>query len=163
MAEAGAVVDVVGVQQGADELLEDVVVLVGGLGAGIAGDGVAAVVVADAHQFVGHQVERLVPCGLAPDGLGAASFVAVGADERGAHAAGVLDVVGAIAPLDAQHAVVGGHAKRRFDGVDVVILDLQVHLAAHAAVGACRTDNSVGDDHGRVSLLLALGQEFLNC
>jgi hypothetical protein len=43
VAEAGAVVDVVGVQQGADEFLEDVGVFVGGFGAGVGGDRIAAV------------------------------------------------------------------------------------------------------------------------
>jgi hypothetical protein len=37
-------------------------------------------------------------------------------------AAGMLDIIGSIATLDAQHPVVRGGVERRFDGVDVLIL-----------------------------------------
>ncbi len=101
VAEAGAVVDVVGVQEGAHEFLEDVGVFVGGFGAGVGGYRITAVRFDDAHEFIGDEVEGFVPGGFAPDGCGGASFLAVGADEGCFDAAGVFDVVGAEATFDA--------------------------------------------------------------
>ena len=65
VAEAGAVVDIVGVEAGADQLLEQEGLLVAALGRAEAGQGVAAVAVADGGQAAGGDLERLVPAGLA--------------------------------------------------------------------------------------------------
>jgi hypothetical protein len=45
--------------------------------------------------------------------------------------------------------MIGGGVERRFDGVDELILDLQMHLATHPTIWTCRAYDSVGDDHGR--------------
>ena len=66
MAEAGAVVDVVGAEDDAGEFLEEVVVLVEALGGAVDGEGVGAVGVADLGQATGNVVEGLVPGGAAP-------------------------------------------------------------------------------------------------
>ena len=55
MAQPGAVIDVVGVHHGAHPLLEDVVVFVGGFGAGIGGDAVAAAFAHDLRQALADQ------------------------------------------------------------------------------------------------------------
>ena len=134
MAKAGAMIDVVGSQQRAHHLLEEVGVFVGRFGAGVGGDGVAALIFDDAHQFVGHQIQRFIPTGFPPDGFGAAPFLPIGADERRFDPAGMIDIIRPKPAFDAQHAVVGRGVKRRFDGVNRAVFEVQIHLAAHPAV-----------------------------
>ena len=75
VAQARAVVDVVGAKQRAEQFLQKVIVLVGGLGAAVDRHGVGAVALVDLDQAVGGVVERLVPRDFAPliavEGLGA--------------------------------------------------------------------------------------------
>ena len=130
MAEAGAVVDVVGAHEGAGELLDQVVVLVRGLGAG-EGAEVAAVL----DELVGNEVQGLVPGG----GL----ETAVATDEGGGEAVGVVDEGDPEAPLDAEQAeggAVGGVVVDVSDAAGVV--GAEQDAAAHAAVGADRGDGA---------------------
>src|SRR5690349_2666315 len=64
VAQPGAVVDVVGVEAGADELLEEIGLLVGALRAAEPGDGGRAALGVDLAQPACHQVQRLFPAGL---------------------------------------------------------------------------------------------------
>ena len=70
MAQAGAVIDVVGAEQGAEHLLQQVVVFVGGFGAAVHRQRLRAIPPVDLHQPVGHVIQRLVPAHLAPLGSG---------------------------------------------------------------------------------------------
>ena len=65
VAQPGAVVHVVGVEPGPDQLLEEVGLLVGALGRAEAGDRGRAAGRVDLGQPAGHQVQRLLPAGLA--------------------------------------------------------------------------------------------------
>ena len=65
VAQPGAVVHVVGVEAGPDQLLEEVGLLVGALGRAEAGDRGRAAGGVDLGQPAGHQVQRLLPGGLA--------------------------------------------------------------------------------------------------
>ena len=65
VAEARAMVDVVGLQHSAHEFLEDVIVFVGRFGAGIGGDAIAAVFAHQAAEAAGDEILRLVPAGFA--------------------------------------------------------------------------------------------------
>src|SRR6185437_212977 len=67
VAEARAMVDVVGAEAGAHELLEEVRLLVRPLGASEAGERVRPAGVADLLQAVGGEIERLFPARLAED------------------------------------------------------------------------------------------------
>ena len=124
VAESGTVIDVVGANQGAHELLEDVSIFVGGFGAGVAGDGVATALLGDAHQVIRDVVERFIPGGFAPLRRGAASFFPIGTNERRLHPSWMLDIISTKAPFNTQHAIVRRGVKRRFDSVDVFILHL---------------------------------------
>ena len=65
VAQPGAVVHVVGVEPGPDQLLEEVGLLVGALGRAEAGDRGRAAGRVDLGQPAGHQVQRFLPGGLA--------------------------------------------------------------------------------------------------
>ena len=64
VAQPGAVVHVVGVETGADELLEEVGLLVRALRAAEPGDGGRAALGVDLAQPACHQIQRLFPAGL---------------------------------------------------------------------------------------------------
>ena len=66
MAQARAVIDVVGAEQRAEKLLQQVVVFVGRLGAAVDRHGVGAIALVNLDQAVGGVIERLVPGDLAP-------------------------------------------------------------------------------------------------
>jgi hypothetical protein len=83
-------------------------------------------------QSASHQVERLVPRGL-PEPV----FFA---DQRGLQALGRSDEIEAETPLDAQAAIVGRHSLHAGDFDHSVVLDVQLCLAADAAVSAGGTD-----------------------
>ncbi len=152
MTETRAMIHVVGSEQGAEHLLHEIVVFVGSLGTAVDGHGLAAIALVDFHQPIGHVIERLVPARLAPlaavERLRApAGLLPRLADERRRHAVGVIHEVVAEAPLHAQVALVDDGIVRRRDAVDEVILDVQVQVAADAAIGTGGGDNSVGLDH----------------
>ena len=56
-------------------------------------------------------------------------------------------VVEAEAPFDAQVAAIDGAVEAAVDTVEQSILDVQVDLAADAAVGAGGLDNAIGLNH----------------
>jgi len=66
MAQARAVIDVVGPDHAADVLLEEVVVFVGGLGARVRCDAVGSVKASQAEKPVCHYGQRLIPRHLSP-------------------------------------------------------------------------------------------------
>src|SRR5437762_8721675 len=65
MAQPGAVVDVVGAERSAEQPHEDVVLFIGALGRGEAGERVAAARAFDAQQLLRGELEGLVPGRLA--------------------------------------------------------------------------------------------------
>src|SRR6056297_199788 len=94
VAEAGAVVEVVGAEGDADKLLKEVGVLVGAFCGGIAGQGIGAVGGTDFVKTAGDQLEGFLP--------GDRLVSAVSFYQRGSKALGALNVVVAEAPLDAE-------------------------------------------------------------
>ncbi len=128
VAQAGAVVDAVGADGGADELLGQVVLLVGGAGEGDHGDGVRAVPVSDVRQSLGDRGEGFVPGRF--DQLPVASQQWCGQAVFGA-GEGVSE-----SALDAGVAAVDWSAVRRGDGGDGAVADVDVEGAADAAVAA---------------------------
>ena len=72
MADAGAGVDIVVAETGADQLLHQIGFFIGAAGGGDAADGVAAVFLLDAFELGRSEVERLVPGDFAPGILDAA-------------------------------------------------------------------------------------------
>ena len=87
-------------------------------------------------------IEGLVPRNLPPlvalEGLRArAGRLRFFADQRRRHPVLVVDEVVAEAAFDTQVAVIDDRVKGRGDFVDVVVLDVELKIAAHAAVGAC--------------------------
>jgi len=68
---------VVGAEERAEQLLQQVVVLVGGLGAGVGCQGVGAIPPVDIYQAVGDGIQGFIPGDRAPlvkiEGLGTAS------------------------------------------------------------------------------------------
>ena len=147
VAQPRAVVDVVGAEALADQLLEEVGLLVGALGRAEAGDRLAAVARVDRLQAGRRLVERLLPGRLAevladllaPDLHVGVLGDAVAADQRLGQPVGMVDVVEAEAALDAQPVVVGGPVAA-VDVEDLVVLDVHRGLAADAAIGAQRVD-----------------------
>ena len=125
VAEPRAVVDVLRAPDGAHELLEDVVVLVGTARRREAGKRVGAVLGLDRAELRGHQVESLVPGG----GL----ELTVAPYQRLPEPLRVSDELEPVAPLDAQIALAGADPDRRSDLDDVPVFDLQIDGAAAAA------------------------------
>ena len=139
VAEAGAVVDVVGAEDDAGEFLEEVVVLVEALGGAVDGEGVGAVGVADLGEAAGDVVEGFVPGGAAP----AAGASLAGANEGVGEAVVALGVVPAEAALDAEPALVDGVILGRHGVGDLTAADVDFEPAADAAEGAGGFDDAV--------------------
>ena len=147
MAQARAVVDVVGAEAGAHQLLEQVRLLVAALGRAEAGERRRSVPVADAHQSARGQVERLVPGGLAervapvgghavePGVLGHA----VAAHQRHGEPLRAHRVVEAEPPLHAEARAVG-RTVAAVGPQDAVVAHVVGELAADAAERAQRVD-----------------------
>jgi hypothetical protein len=143
VAKARAVVDVVRAEPGADQLLDEVGLLVRPLGRAEAGKRARAVAIADRAQALRGPVQSLLPARLAEMGerIGRIDVVVdhlrdtVLADQRPHQAMGMIDVVEAEAALDAQPVLVG-RAVAPGDVADLVVLDLVGDLAADAAVRA---------------------------
>ena len=125
VAEARAVVDVVGGHDHAAELLHEVAVFVGGLGAGERAEAAAVL-----REAVGGGVERLVPARLVP--------AAVALDHRSGDPVARVDETGGEASLHAEHAEARGVPGRivGHQREAAVVAHLQLDPAAHAAVGA---------------------------
>ena len=98
VAQAGAVIHVVGGKLPAHEFLEQVVVFVGGLGRGEPRQRIAAMLCLDGAKTLGHQGDRLLPAG--------GDQLAILADQRRGEALLALDEVKAKAPLDAEQPLV---------------------------------------------------------
>ena len=151
VAEPRAVIDIVGAEAGAHQLLEQISLFVRALGRAEPGQRLGAVAVADLLQARGGAVERLFPGRLAemrPRIRRVDEFVrhfrhAVLADHRLQQALRIVHVVEAEAALDAEPVLVG-RAVLAGDGDDLVVLDLVGELAADAAIGADAVDGAVG-------------------
>ncbi len=157
VAEPRAVIDIVGAEAGAHQLLEQIGLLVRALGRAEAGKALAAMLVADVLQPLRGAVERLVPARLAEMRprirrvelvmrvLGHAVF----ADERHGQAIRMAHIVEAEAALDAKPVLVG----RPVSAVDVeelVVLDVVGELAAgrHQRAGRAGLDAFAAGDAG---------------
>ena len=55
--------------------------------------------------------------------------------------------------LDAEIAIIGRAVEGRFHAIDLLVLDLQIHLAADAAIGAGGADGGIGGHRGHKRLL----------
>ena len=124
----GAVVDVVGAEHGAEELLRLVGLLVGTHRRDEAGDAPGA----DPAELLGDQVERLVPARLDEH--------AVAADERVLQARALVRLQHGEPATLAQPAAIGRHVTGAGDLDDLAVLEVHHRLAAHAAVRAGGTD-----------------------
>ena len=163
--QARAVVDVVRPPGRADQLLEQVGLFVGALGAAEARHAVGAVLIADGGQLARHQVEGLVPAGLAeggqdlrvvhyaaratppvvlaPDVLRqrALGIAVLASDQRDAQALSVLRIVPAVATLHAEPLLAGRTlAPLGEDDLVGLAIDVIGERAADAAVGTHTID-----------------------
>ncbi len=154
VAEPSAVIDVVGSEPGAHELLEEIRLLVRALRRAEARERARAVRVADSRERAAGEIERLVPGRLAEHGEGIrrvddkfAGFRKAGLpDERLRQALRVRDVIEAEASLHAQPVVIGGPVAPG-DADDRVVLHVIGELAADAAVRAHRVHGAIGGDN----------------
>src|SRR3972149_11291853 len=126
----GAVIDVVGADNRAGELLEQVVRLADGAGGGPQAEGVRAVTLLYVAEAGGHQVQRLVPGGLAE--------AAVGLDQGRGQPVRAADEVPGELPLHAEGALVRGGAEVRRRAYHFAAGHVQVDAAAGAAEVAHR-------------------------
>ena len=144
VAEPGAVVDVVVAEPLADQLLEEIRLLVRALGAAEPGHGRAAVRAAQPVEPARRGVQRLVPARLAEVGQRVRRIDVqplgrrvVAADQRACQPVRMRHVVEAEASLDAEPALVR-RAVHPVDPGDPPVLDLVGDLAADPAIGADR-------------------------
>ena len=146
--ETRAVVHVIGAEQGAPHLLQQVIIFIRGLGTAVDRHRVRAVAPVDLDQLVGGEVEGGVPIGFDPvpvvgdlrlrdrlsvgaDGedlfpalrLGPA-FEEIAAHKGSRHPFGVVNEIVAEASLHTQVALVDRRIERRGDLVNEVILDV---------------------------------------
>ena len=143
VAEPRAMVDIVAAEPGADQLLEQIGLLVRALGRAEPGQRAGPVAIADALRP--RRRDRAPPpsspggnaCKGWPDRPGIVLRDAVLADQRLGQPVGVVGVVEAEAALDAEPVVVG-RPVAALDRDDAVVLDLVGQLAADPAIGAER-------------------------
>ena len=151
VAQPRAVIDIVGAEAGAHQLLEQIGLLVRALGRAEAGERARAVAVADFDETGGGAVERLLPGRLAEmrprigriDQIVGSLADAVLADHRLGQAVRIADIVEAEAALDAQPVLVR-RSVLAADVDELVVLDLIGELAADAAIRAHAVDLAVG-------------------
>ena len=154
MAQPRAVIDIVGAEAGAHQLLEQVGFLVRALGRAEAGERLDPLLVADPDQPPGRDVERLLPGSFAEmrERVGGIDLV-VGIlfrirqpHQRLGQPVRMMDVIEAETALDAEPVVVGRPVAAL--GVDdLVVLDLVGDLTADAAERTQRVDLPVGIGH----------------
>ena len=152
VAEPRAVVDIVGAEAGANQLLEQISLFVRAFGRAEAGERARAVTVADFHQALGGAVERLLPGRRAEmrprigriDQIVGGLGDAVLADHRLRQALRIADIVEAEAALHAQ-AILVGRTVAAGDRDQLVVLDLIGELAADAAIRADAVHLAVGE------------------
>ena len=137
MAEARAMIDIVGAQDRPHPFLKDKIVFVGGFGAGVGGDAVAAMLRNEARKSLAGEIQRFVPTGFAEVARLAS------ADERRAQAARVGSEIQPEAAFHAEIAIIRRGVKRRFNAINLPLRDLQLHLAANAAIRASRANGGI--------------------
>ncbi len=153
VANAGARVDVVDAEAGADQLLDEERLLVGATRRRDAADGLAAVLVLDALELGGDAADRFLPRRLAP-GVG---------DLVAHHRIEDALLVGGVAPseatLDARVAAVGLAVLVGDHAHDFFAAHLGLERAADAAIGARRDDGMLrlADSISDFSLSVAVG------
>ena len=112
VAQARAVIDIIGAKAGPDQLLKQIRLLVAALGRAKAGQSLTAVLVTDLFQAGGSQIEGFVPVGLTEDvppavrvkaDLGRLGYAGL-ADQGLCQTLGVVHIVEAKAAFDAQPA-----------------------------------------------------------
>ena len=141
VAEPRAVIHVVRAEHGADEFLEEVVVLVRAFGRAETGHARGAVRIKDFPQRIRRQVQGLFPARLAEQGEGiSGQFLRLGraflSDEGGREAIRVMRVVESVAPLHAESSPVHGTRLVASDAQEGVAGHLVGDGTSHAAVGA---------------------------
>src|SRR5262245_29935755 len=149
MAQPRAMVDIVGAEAGAHQLLEQIGLLIRTFGGAEAGERARSVPVADLYQALGGAIERLLPGGrteMRPrigridqvvGGLGDAVL----ADERLGQAVRVGHIVEAETPLHAEPVLVRGPVAAG-DVEELVVLDVVGELAADPAIRAYAVDGA---------------------
>ena len=145
-------IDVVGAEPGAHQLLKQIRLLVGALGGAEAGERLRAVAIANFLQAGGGAVEGLVPGRLAEmrPGIGRIDGVvrvlghAVLANQRMVQAMGMVHIVEAEAALHAQPVLVG-RAVAPGDVSELVVLDVIGELTPDPAIGAHAVHLAVGE------------------
>src|SRR3954451_8681920 len=151
MAKPRAMVDVVGAEAGANQLLEQIRFFVRSFRGAEAGERTRAVTVADFHQALGGAIERLLP------GRGAEMRPRIGridqivgglgdavlAHQRLRQPMWMAHIVEAEAALDAKPVLVRG-AVAAADVEQLVVLDVVGELTADAAIGTHAVDLAVG-------------------
>ena len=144
-------VDIVGPEAGAHQLLEQVGLLVGALGRAEAGERVRPLFVADPAQPAGGALQCLLPARLPEvfervrrvhDNIGGFRDI-VAPDQRFRQALRAVGIVEAEAALDAQPLLVG-RAVASVDVEQLAVLQVVGDLAADAAIGADALDFLVG-------------------
>ena len=138
MADTGAGVDIVVAETAADQLLHQIGFFIGAAGGGDAADRVAAILLLNALEFGGREIERFIPRHFTP------GIVDVLADHRLKNAL----LVGGVAPREAAFdagmpaiglaVLVGNHAH------DFLATHLRFERAADAAIGAGRDNRMLG-------------------
>ena len=147
LAIAGAVVDVIGTDNGARQFLHEVALFVCALRGRDEGERVWSVLRLDFGKFARHQVESLVPTGLA-------ELVAL-ANQRLRQAVRIVDVVPSKLSFDASGDSVCG-AFRRLDLQDMTVLGPDIEAATDSAI--CAHGLGAADArlaHGRFDLRYA--------
>ncbi len=153
MAQTRAVIDIVGAEAGAHQLLEQIGLFVRALGRTEAGQRLDAPLVADFHQPPGGDIQRLVPRCFAEvsEGIGRIDLIG-GAlrrvrqpHQRLGQPVRMVDIVEAESALDAEPVVIGRAVAPL--GIDyLLVLDLIGYLATDAAERAQRVHLPVGID-----------------
>ena len=165
VAEPGTVVHVVVAEAGADQLLEQVGLLVRSLSRAEARQALRSPRRLDAVEAAGGKVQRLLPGCLAEVGPGVRRVHLVlgvlggvgQADQRLGEPVRVVDVVEAEAALDAEPVLVG-RAVAALGIDDAVVLDLVGHLAADAAIRVQAVHLAVRPGHALFRLVQVGGR-----
>src|SRR5690625_3051919 len=164
MAQAGAVVDVVGAETLAHQLLEEVGLFIGTLGRAEAGQTVASIALEDVLETLRREIQSFLPGGLPEVGPGIVGLHPVvpplgrvgPTNEGHGQALGAVHIVPAEATLHAE-ALLVGRAVSAVDLDDLVVLDGYRGLAAHAAEGAEAVDGLVRPDRAQLASLVQQG------
>src|SRR5690606_16662094 len=135
VSETGAMIDSIGADDCAGELLQQVILFVRTLRRGQKGDAVRAVALANLTEAAGNVVEGGVPT------VFLESSVAVGAHERPGQPVRRVDVIVSEAPLDTEIAAIYQVIAAPVHTIDKVVFNVYVKLAADATIGTGGMDN----------------------